>query len=122
MVATEVGRQGNLQVVAYHLAAGGDFLGDIAQPGQRQAGGRQQAFAFARQAQAARRAQHQRHAQFAFQPFQAGAGQRRRQVELAGGGGQAAEFGGADEDLEVGQAADFHLIFESVSIFSQFIH
>lgn len=54
VIAAEVGGQRDLQVVADDLAAGGDFFGGVAQAVEGQPCGREQAFAFARQAQAAR--------------------------------------------------------------------
>jgi hypothetical protein len=110
-VAPEIGRHRDLQL-AFNVVLAGAHLAHLflrfAQSIQQSFTAPEQALAGQRQAHAARAADEQRRAKVRFQPFQTGAGNRRRGLQQARGGRQAALLGGGDKGFKILQVPNFH--------------
>ncbi len=87
---------------------------------QRGAGVAEEALALGGQPQAAGGAGQQACLQLGFEALEGGAGHRRRALQPPRGGGKAAGFGGAHEDLEIVQTQHFQFSVERASLDSGF--
>ncbi|EEF25882.1 conserved hypothetical protein [Ricinus communis] len=106
-VAAQVGGHGDFQRAAQRFLALNQSVVPLLQQAQRFARVAQIVFALLRQPQRTRGARKQAQIQLALQALDGGAGQRRRDFQLAGGGRQAAAVGGADKHVQIIKAQQF---------------
>jgi hypothetical protein len=115
MIPPKVRGHRNAQLLAQAAAHLGNVVERIIQSSQGATGCRQQAFSFRTQTQAPGGAYEQYRTQIGFQPFQAGTGYCRRQIERVGRCREAPAVGSQHEDAEILQISDFQFSIKSVS-------